>query len=330
MSILRMVARRVTASTIQTHRYSTQPEVFRTVKDLRKWRLEALKSDRTVGLVPTMGALHQGHLDLVERSLADNSSTIVSIFVNPSQFAPHEDLDKYPRTIEADLKALTDTAAGREIKVFMPTVSEMYPSGITLEVNEQRGAFVEVKGLSEQLEGSVRPQFFRGVATVVTKLLNAVSPDKAYFGQKDVQQSVVIQRLVKDLLIPSEIVVVPTAREPSGLAMSSRNAYLSDESREKASVLYKALSAGYDVVKNSQGDTSAKDILDAANNVLRPFTQSGSDFPVEIEYISLTDRTELKTIDVVPKNSPAILSGAIRVPNKTNTKTRIIDNVIIE
>ncbi|CAN6667227.1 pantoate--beta-alanine ligase [Trichomonascus vanleenenianus] len=273
-----------------------------------------------------MGALHQGHLNLVSASLKENDSTIVSVFVNPSQFAPGEDLDQYPRTWEKDMDGLMAVSDEQSnIAVFAPTVSEMYPSGISLQKTEQRGAFVEVLGLSEQLEGSIRPHFFRGVATVVTKLLNATTPDKAYFGQKDVQQTVVVKRLVKDLLMPSEIVVIPTAREANGLAMSSRNEYLSEESRKRANILFNALSAGESVFKNSSADTvSRKDILDTIHEVL-----ASSDYPVEVEYIALSDKEDLRELDEVAKGSGAIISGAVRLPNKLGHKTRIIDNLIL-
>lgn len=316
----------------------SSPNIIKTVSDLRKWRTDQLKQSKSVGLVPTMGALHQGHLDLVSQSLKDNDSTVVSIFVNPSQFSPTEDLDTYPRTLETDLEKLSDIA-GRQpeaptsssLTVFIPSVQEMYPSGITLNTDEQVGAFVEVKGLSHQLEGSVRSHFFRGVATVVTKLLNVATPERAYFGQKDAQQSVVITRLARDLLLPTEIKVVPTVREKNGLAMSSRNDYLSQESKNHASIFYSALSAGSNVYKENNGPTSRQDILDAVYGILNPYTENGSDFPIEIEYIALSDKTSLKELENVEPGSGAILSGAIRIPKeeKSDSKIRIIDNIFL-
>lgn len=263
----------------------------------------------------------------VSRSTNDNDYTVVSIFVNPSQFAPHEDLDAYPRTIDEDLQALSSVKSPSQIALFLPTVSEMYPSGITLDTKQQRGAFVEVKGLSEQLEGSIRPQFFRGVATVVTKLLNIVTPDRAYFGQKDIQQLIVIKRLVKDLLINTEIVMVPTVRESSNLAMSSRNAYLTEDSREKSAVLYKALAAGESVYKH--GNRSRSAILDAINKELAPYSShSDPNYHIDVEYVSIADKTNLQELTEVSEEG-AVLSSAIRVPNKSGTQTRIIDNLIL-
>lgn len=314
-------------------RYSTVtgPNIVKTVSELRKWRIEQLKQSRTVGLVPTMGALHQGHLNLVSQSLRENDVTVVSIFVNPSQFAPTEDLNTYPRTLDKDLEKLSQISNPEsDLTVFLPSVQEMYPSGITLDVNEQTGAFVEVKGLSNQLEGAIRPQFFRGVATVVTKLFNVVTPERAYFGQKDAQQSVVVKRLARDLLLPTEVVVAPTAREPSGLAMSSRNDYLSPEVRQKAGIFYEALSAAHKLYKDRNAETPRNDILDAVYATLNPLTKPNDDFSIEIEYIALSDKHSLKEVDSVEPGSGAILSGAIKVPNKNGGKTRIIDNIFFD
>lgn len=299
----------------------------RDLSELRAWRHAQIKADCKVGLVPTMGALHAGHLGLVEKSLGQNDRTVVSIFVNPSQFGPHEDLDQYPRTIESDMDKLSqvEKKLNKEIVVFLPSVEQMYPSGITLEVSDQRGAFVEVKGLSEQLEGQIRPQFFRGVATVVAKLLNGVQPNRAYFGQKDIQQSVVIKRMVKDLLIPTEIVVGATAREPNGLAMSSRNEYLTPESRDKSKILYQALSAGEQAFK-SEGARDRGTIIQKVQQTL--LTQRDDEFPIDIEYIALSDLEHLQEVETV--ESPSVISAAIRVPNKLGGQTRIIDNVVLE
>ncbi|KAF5094138.1 hypothetical protein D0Z03_002177 [Geotrichum reessii] len=276
-----------------------------------------------------MGALHQGHITLVENSIRENDRTVVSIFVNPSQFAPHEDLDSYPRTLDDDIQKLSQINSHSPIVLFLPSVSDMYPSGITLDVSKQVGAFVEVKGLSEQLEGASRPQFFRGVATVVTKLLNAVGPEYAYFGQKDIQQVLVVKRMVRDLLMPVEIRVVPIVREDNQLAMSSRNTYLSSEDRESSRVLFKALSTGHELYKSGVHQRAA--ILEAINTVLKSFSKpDAAGFYVEVEYISLADKTTLKELDTVIPGEGAILSAAVRVPNKQNTVTRLIDNIIFE
>jgi pantoate--beta-alanine ligase len=300
-------------------------QIIKTVADLRSWRKSQILNNKSVGLVPTMGALHEGHLGLVSKSLQQDDSTIVSVFVNPSQFAPHEDLDKYPRTLDTDMEALKSLKDSPEtpIVVFLPTVNEMYPTGITLHVDKQVGAFVEVKGLSEQLEGSIRPQFFRGVATIVTKLLNIVTPERAYFGQKDVQQSIVVKRLVKDLILPTEVVVGKTAREPNGLAMSSRNEYLTPESRNNAKILFEALSAGEKMYAANK--TTRSDILGAVHDVL-----SASGFAIEVEYVALSDKETLQELDNVEKGIGGIISAAIRVPNKVGSMTRIIDNIILD
>lgn len=306
----------------------TQIEIIRTVREMRAWRRQHLLNRKSVGLVPTMGALHQGHLHLVENSLAENDYTVVSIFVNPSQFAPHEDLSSYPRTLDTDMQALSSLSSENPITIFLPTVSEMYPSGISLDVSKQVGAFVEVKGLSEQLEGSIRPQFFRGVATVVTKLINAVGPEKAYFGQKDIQQVLVVKRMIQDLLIPTEIVMIETVREESTLAMSSRNTYLSTKGRSDSSILYKALASGQALYQS--GVTGRRDILQCINSVLDPYVRTQDEgFSVDVEYISIADKITLQEINQVVPGEGAIVSAAIRVPNKHNTHTRIIDNIIL-
>ncbi|ODQ67355.1 pantoate--beta-alanine ligase [Nadsonia fulvescens var. elongata DSM 6958] len=353
-------------STVEVFLENKTPiKILRSIKELREWRRKCLLASENVGFVATMGALHQGHLTLVygannstyspylgqyfkvihfnanifdifyallvKNSLEENDVTIVSIFVNPAQFAPGEDLDSYPRTLPKDLVLLESLYKPNNPKsgvdaVFAPTVSEMYPSGFTLDVANQKGAFVEVKGLSHQLEGSIRPAFFRGVATVVTKLLNAVQPDNAYFGQKDIQQTVVIKRMVKDLLIPTTIRVVPIVREYNGLAMSSRNEYLSDDVRNNhAQLLYRALIEGENLYR--RGVCNSKEILDVVQQALKD--NSTENFKVSIDYISVADNETLDELETINRNSGAILSGAIKVPNKENGVTRIIDNVLL-
>jgi pantoate--beta-alanine ligase len=188
------------------------------------------REDRTIGLVPTMGALHEGHLSLVREARRMCDVVVVSIFVNPAQFGPGEDFEKYPRNLTNDTALLTDYNVDY---IFAPTVEEMYPKGFATYVN--------VEGLSEQLEGGSRPGHFRGVATVVTILLNAIRPDFAFFGQKDAQQALIIRRLVKDLAFDTELVILPTVREDSGLAISSRNLYLNVEEQTAAAVIHQAL-----------------------------------------------------------------------------------------
>lgn len=299
-------------------------KIFRTAQQLRQWRLQCIRNNKTIGFVPTMGALHDGHCSLVSQSLSENDGTVVSIFVNPSQFAPHEDLDAYPRTVDGDLKLLSSRFSNVDA-VFIPKLSEMFPSGITLDVKEQKGAFVSVIGCSEQLEGVTRPQFFRGVATVVTKLLNAVGPDRVYFGQKDAQQCVVVKNLVKDLLINTEVRVMPTLREENGLAMSSRNAYLSPQTRNESSIIYRALIAGEEYYKTQSLDSvSSSEIKNIINQVL-----SQND-KFKIEYLAISHPETLQDLQLVQRGVGAIISTALKVPKeKGDGDARLIDNIIL-
>ncbi|HEV7383438.1 MAG TPA: pantoate--beta-alanine ligase, partial [Phenylobacterium sp.] len=219
-----------------------------------------------VGLVPTMGYLHEGHLSLVRRARAENAAVAASIFVNPTQFGPQEDLARYPRDLPRDLDLLA--AAGVEL-VFVPEVGEIYPPGFATRI--------EVGEVTEVLEGAVRPAHFAGVATVVAKLFNIVQPTRAYFGQKDVQQSVVIKKLVRDLDLPVEVVVAPTIREPDGLALSSRNSYLTPEQRAAAPVIFRALSAARALFDD--GERNADALRDAIRRSL--ITKAG----LQIDYI---------------------------------------------
>ncbi|KAI9335462.1 Pantoate-beta-alanine ligase [Obelidium mucronatum] len=267
---------------------------------------------KTIGFVPTMGALHNGHLSLAKTAKKDCDRVVASIFVNPAQFAPTEDLDRYPRTFEADVQLLATVGVDA---VFSPAVKEMYPAGIVLDVSKQTGAFVEVKGKSHMLEGSIRPHFFRGVATVVTKLFNVIQPHKAFFGQKDGQQCAVIRTMVRDLLIPTEVVVCETIREKDGLAMSSRNRYLNPEERQLAPVLYKALRAAEDLY--NQGERNANVLRDAGLKILK---ESG----VPVEYLSVANSLTLEEEPELIGTDGAMMSGAVRIG-----KTRIIDNIML-
>ncbi|ODV95564.1 hypothetical protein PACTADRAFT_50265 [Pachysolen tannophilus NRRL Y-2460] len=313
-------------------------KVFRSVKDVREYRLQCTLRGESVGFVPTMGALHEGHCSLIKESLNNNDVTIVSIFVNPSQFSPTEDLDAYPRTLDCDLELLSvlkndrdeEENSSRKVNaVFVPTVSEMYPSGISLDVNEQKGAFVSVLGVSGQLEGRMRPQFFRGVATVVTKLFNVITPTKAYFGQKDIQQTVVVKNLVKDLLLPIEIVVLPTIREKSGLALSSRNSYLSENARDDAAIIYKALHLAELEYYNNNEVTDSLELLKIIDNVLKDYTD-GTKGNYDIDYVSINHPKTLDTLDKITPGVGAIISTAIKVPNGHGDFTRLIDNVVLK
>jgi len=258
----------------------------------------------TLGLVPTMGYLHRGHLALVEQARAECDHVGVSIFVNPTQFAPSEDLGRYPRDLEGDLRKLE--ALGVDL-VWTPTPEDMYPPGFQ--------TWVTVETVTAPLEGKARPGHFRGVATVVAKLFNAFTPQRAYFGQKDAQQVVVVRRMVQDLNFPLQIVVCPTVREPDGLALSSRNAYLNPDERQAATVLYRALSAAQ--AAHAEGERDA-DVLRAVMSS----TLAGEPLARE-EYVSVADRETLDELEEVARG--ALLSLAVRVG-----KTRLIDNLVLK
>ncbi|KAL7267398.1 pantoate-beta-alanine ligase [Rhizina undulata] len=313
-------------------------QIYTTVPSLRSWRHQQLLSSRPVALVPTMGALHAGHLSLIRTAAETHPSIVVSIFVNPAQFAPHEDLAQYPRTLDKDLEQLTSLNAslessglpGRIESLFLPAVSELYPNGIPLQQDKQKGAFVTVTPLSSKLEGITRPHFFRGVATICSKLFNIVQPNTAFFGQKDVQQTIVLKRLVRDLLFPVEIVVGPTVREEDGLAMSSRNVYLGPNRREKAVCLYHALQAVeqcFEAAKTARiAEVGREELLEKARRVIADAGEG-----VELEYISLADSEELEELDVVRTGEGAVLSGAVKMlpTGEGEGVVRIIDNIIL-
>ncbi|KAJ7429896.1 Pantoate-beta-alanine ligase [Mycena latifolia] len=316
--------------------------LFTTVAAFRQWRHAARRDDKSVGFVPTMGALHDGHMSLVQRSLAENDFTVLSIFVNPAQFAPHEDLATYPRTLPHDLEVLgaqasADAAARTVSAVFLPSVHEMYPLGIDQNISAQRGTFVEVKGYGDQMEGKSRPTFFRGVATVVTKLFNAIEPTNAYFGQKDIQQCLVLKRLCRDLLLshpdPAHLHIVPTARDPAdSLALSSRNAYLCAEGRQLAPTLYRALAAA----EAAWNDGHPKSVcLERATEVVNAAAAASASAPGEhpelrLDYIEFNDSDSLEALDgaaarvIEGDAKPVILSGALWVG-----RTRLIDNIVL-
>lgn len=277
-------------------------QVFETIKDFRAAR-QAVSGD--LGFVPTMGYLHDGHLELVRYALRQNTQVAVSIFVNPTQFGPHEDFSGYPRDMQRDLAQLK--ALGAHL-VFTPSVTEMYPPNFQ--------TYVEVESVSQGLEGARRPGHFRGVATVVNKLLNIIQPQRAYFGQKDAQQCAVIRQMVADLAIPTEIVIVPTIRAEDGLALSSRNSYLTAEQREAASVLYRALSAAK--ARYADGERNPDHLRDEMLEVLaqEPLAQ--------VEYVSVADAFTLHELTETITRS-VLLSMAVRIG-----KARLIDNMMIE
>ena len=262
------------------------------------------KASRPLGLVPTMGYLHQGHLSLVRQARKENDTLAVSIFVNPSQFGPQEDYAAYPRDMERDLNLLAKQ--GTDL-VFAPTVEEMYPQGFD--------TWVEVAGLAQRLEGEHRPGHFRGVATAVAKLFNIVRPDRAYFGQKDGQQTAVIKRMAIDLDLGVEIVVVPTVREPDGLAMSSRNVYLTTEQRQAATVIYKALCYAKDLW--GKGERDGERLRREVRLILEDQPQVD-----KIDYVSVADATTLDELDKVEDSAMVLV--AVRIG-----KARLIDNVIL-
>jgi pantoate--beta-alanine ligase len=262
------------------------------------------EENRTIGLVPTMGALHEGHLSLIHEARALCDVVVASVFVNPTQFGPNEDFASYPRDLTRDSALLAEYNVDY---VFAPTSEEIYPAGFS--------TYVTVDGLSDRLEGAARPGHFRGVSTVVAILLNIVRPNFAFFGQKDAQQSIVIRQLVRDLAFEAEVVVLPIVREESGLAMSSRNAYLDEQQRRAATVLNRALSqarTAYD-----EGEQNASRIVDLVRSTIEKEPLA------RIDYVSLNDAETLAKLDKVD-DRPALLSLAVFFGN-----TRLIDNVVL-
>jgi pantoate--beta-alanine ligase len=281
-------------------------KTVRTVPEVRAALSPARRAGDTIGLVPTMGGLHEGHLSLVRQARADCDQLVVSLFVNPAQFGPGEDIEQYPRNEARDAALLE--AEGVDL-LFAPAPEEVYPDGFDTHV--------VVGGLTEVLCGDPArrgPGHFRGVTTVVTKLLNVVQPDAAYFGQKDAQQALVVRKLVRDLDIPVRIEVCPTVRDPDGLALSSRNAYLSAEERERALALSRALAAAEAAVR--AGVRDATDVLAAARAELAAAE-------VEPEYLELRSAEDLSPVDRV--NGSTVLAVAARVG-----RARLIDNTILE
>jgi pantoate--beta-alanine ligase len=274
------------------------------ITEIRGYLKKERENGRTVGLVPTMGYLHEGHLSLMRRAREECDYVVISIFVNPKQFGPAEDFDRYPRDPERD-KAMAEEA-GADV-MFAPGVEDMYPAGFS--------TYVYVKGpVARGLCAASRPNHFRGVTTVCAKLFDIVQPDKAYFGQKDFQQTIVVKKVVKDLDIPLEIVMCPIVREPDGLAMSSRNVYLNAEERKAATVLYRSLKEAEQSIANGLMDT--KEILDDIEAAI-------ADEPlVELEYASICDTTNLNELDSIDRE--AVIALAVKIG-----KTRLIDNVIV-
>ena len=325
--------------------------IFRDVPELQDYRRQLPFQRRTVGLVPTMGALHSGHLSLVEAAARENTDVFVSIFVNPTQFGPTEDLATYPRTWDSDIAQLVDlhmatsfpNKLGRISAIFAPTVKAMYPTMPPASEPDASGSFVTITPLGSKLEGASRPTFFRGVATVCTKLFNIVQPDRVYFGQKDVQQTAVIKRMVKDFHIPTDVRIVPTMREADGLAMSSRNVYLGDRRRIVATVLSKALLGAQQIYE--RGIYHRSKIVGFAENILNEeLNRQAALDPsqrvlFEIDYVSLADYEGMEEIeDEIQPERGAVMSAAIKMlpveqhlggEGDGEKSVRLIDNVIL-
>ncbi len=275
-------------------------KVVATIPEMRQ-RREMLPEP--VGFVPTMGYLHEGHLSLVREARASNSSVVVSIFVNPAQFGPQEDFASYPRDTDRDLALLAGEKADI---IFIPSAGEMYP--------DRYGVYIDGGPVTERLEGTCRPGHFRGVNTIVGKLFNIVKPTRAYFGQKDAQQAVVIRKMVADLNMDVEIVTLPTVREKDGLAMSSRNAYLNQEERRTATVLYRALCLAEQHWQSGE---------EKAGRVRQKMTELIEAEPLaSIDYVSIADTDTLEEMEAI--RPPALVSLAVRIG-----KTRLIDNIVI-
>ncbi len=272
--------------------------VFRSAHEMRTWSLAQRCAGKSIGFVPTMGALHEGHASLMRAAVQRDDAAVLSIFVNPTQFAPHEDFGRYPRMFEADCKLAEDIGIQT---IYAPDVAAMYPGDYATYVNVER--------LTQGLCGKSRPHFFRGVATVVTKLFNAVLPHRAYFGQKDAQQCAVIRRMARDLDMDIEVVEMPIVREPDGLAMSSRNAYLSPEERVRALALSRSLFSARAMLDG--GERDAQTIIAAV--------RAGMD-SVDIDYVELVDAAEFLPVGRI--QGPIVLAVAAFVG-----KTRLIDNI---
>lgn len=275
-----------------------------TVKDVReqinKWKRQGL----SIGYVPTMGYLHEGHRSLIEAARANNDKVVVSIFVNPMQFAPSEDLDSYPRDLEKDAKMCED--AGVDL-IFHPEPSEMYNDGFC--------SYVDMNGLTTELCGKTRPTHFRGVQTVVLKFFNIIKPDRAYFGQKDAQQLAVIKRMVADLNVDVEIIGCPIIRESDGLAKSSRNTYLNPDERKAALILNKSLKLGRELIES--GETDSKAVIKAISDNIN------TEPLAKIDYVNVVDFSTITPVDKIGKS--VLVAIAVYIG-----KTRLIDNFIIE
>lgn len=278
-------------------------QVLTTVREMQEYSDRVKSQGKAIGLVPTMGFLHEGHLSLVRKAKSVTDIVVVSIFVNPTQFGPGEDFHKYPRAMERDIDVCLKE--GVDV-IFAPTTEEMYPSPYLTYVN--------VEGITDRLCGRSRPGHFRGVATVVTKLFNIVAPDKAFFGWKDAQQLIVIKQMVKDLNMRVKVVGLPTVRETDGLAMSSRNKYLSPEERQSATCLYRALLHAKELIEKGERDVGK--IVDAMRGIVEKEPLA------EIDYIEISDADSLEEISRIKGN--VLIALAVKFGN-----ARLIDNMVV-
>lgn len=268
-------------------------------------QLQSERKGKSIGFVPTMGYLHEGHLSLIRKAKSECDVVVVSIFVNPTQFGPNEDFSRYPRDIERD--SVLASEAGCDV-LFIPPAEELYPSGYS--------SYVTVEHLSSVLEGKFRPTHFKGVTTIVLKLFNIVQPDVAYFGQKDAQQSIIIKRMVADFNLPLRIEVVPTVREADGLAMSSRNVYLNVEERKNAAVLYQSLELARNAIQSGERDCTV--ILSSMEKLIQ------SKHPTQIDYVAIVDAQTLEPKTQLAKNDTVLIPLAVRFGT-----TRLIDNIMV-
>jgi pantoate--beta-alanine ligase len=286
-------------------------EIIRTIDWMKQTSRAARDAGRSIGFVPTMGALHEGHFSLVRAAVAAHKPVVVSIFVNPTQFGPQEDFARYPRQLEKDA-ALLDSAGADYL--FAPEASDIYPPGFRTQVT--------VEGLGDRLEGRIRPGHFRGVTTVVLKLLEIVQPQAAYFGRKDAQQARILTQMASDLNLDAEISVQPIVREPDGLAMSSRNAYLSAEERRAATSLSRALSAAANSIKSGERNASA--IVQSAQAVL------AAEPLVKPDYVELVNEENLEPVTVLGRNCLLLIAASVGNPKEKKQPTRLIDNLLAE
>jgi pantoate--beta-alanine ligase len=285
-------------------------EIIRTIDWMKQISRAARDAGRSIGFVPTMGALHEGHLSLVRAAVAAHKPVVVSIFVNPAQFGPHEDFARYPQQPEKDAALLESVGADY---LFAPETTDIYPTGFRTYVN--------VECLGDRLEGSVRPGHFRGVTTVVLKLLEIVQPHATFFGRKDAQQARILRQMMHDLNLDAEISVQPIVREPDGLAMSSRNAYLSMEERRAATSLSRALSAAADTIRS--GERNAGAIVQSARAVLE--TQP----LVKPDYVELVDEDNLEPVTLLGRTCLLLIAASVGNPKEAKQPTRLIDNLLV-